>query len=253
MISLLIPKPPSVNSLFSDRRRGGRVVGRTKSKRYRAWIAEATAAILSLPRDQRAPVSGPYRLRLEIGRRKGSDLDNFLKAASDLAVSLRLIDDDRHCASLIAVWADDLRHNQARLVIAPAIIPEQAPPYPAGAPQRAGRSNTGRMSDAADKPNHGSVNAAKRARAGAGKPAPVSRGSQIVMVQGKRVAITADASRVIQQIRSGQGCNPPVSEDTRAAMISAGLARDVFGLLMLTPEGHDAFEQITSRQIGASI
>jgi crossover junction endodeoxyribonuclease RusA len=111
-----IPKPPSLNRLWRNVPR----LGRVKSKRYKQWIGAATASILSLPRADRAQTVGPYRLRIELGRRKGSDLDNYAKAISDLLVSLRLVGDDSHCVGLEMVWADDLASAQARAIVSPA-------------------------------------------------------------------------------------------------------------------------------------
>lgn len=85
--------------------------GRFKTKKYCAWIVEASP-ILRAVNDR---ISGLYEVRMEIGRRKNSDVDNRIKAAGDLLVSLGIVADDSRCERIVLEWGDDLASNRARL------------------------------------------------------------------------------------------------------------------------------------------
>lgn len=99
MTVLTLPVPPSVNALYANVPGKGRV----KTAAYRAWLTEAGWAV----RAQRpVPIVGEYELHIEVARNKRRDLDGYLKAPSDLLVSLGIIPDDRHCVVLSARWAD---------------------------------------------------------------------------------------------------------------------------------------------------
>lgn len=120
--SVILPKPPSVNSLFRnagygrDTKRSGRI----PSKRYQAWKAAAGSDLLA----SRPPkISGPYELSIQLGRRKGSDLDNYAKGVSDLLVALRIVTDDSLCERLTLEWAEDLPSKLCRVTFAPSIKP----------------------------------------------------------------------------------------------------------------------------------
>lgn len=106
-----IAKPPTLNNLYPSRGKGG---GRFKSKAYHTWIAGATARLMK----QRPPrIEAEYELRIELGRRKGSDLDNYAKAISDLLKPLGIVKDDKLCERLEITWADDLKSAEARIHI----------------------------------------------------------------------------------------------------------------------------------------
>lgn len=87
MITLNLPKPPSVNTLFSNA--PGR--GRVKTPAYRAWLEEAGWALLS---QKPAHVTGPVCLDYLIHDSGRADLGNLEKGLTDLLVSHEIIEDD---------------------------------------------------------------------------------------------------------------------------------------------------------------
>jgi len=98
MITVHIPVPPSTNGLFANI--PGR--GRIKSERYRAWLVVAGTE-LNLQRPK--AVNGPVSVDLMMKRPNGSsDIDNRIKAALDLLVLHRLIDDDKKVVDVRARW-----------------------------------------------------------------------------------------------------------------------------------------------------
>lgn len=111
--TVILPKSPSVNGLFRNvTARDGKRGGRVPTKQYRAWRAEAGRALLmSRPPRLRAA----YELEIELGRRKGSDLDNYAKGVSDLLVALKVVRDDSECARLVLTWANDLPSRMCRV------------------------------------------------------------------------------------------------------------------------------------------
>lgn len=109
-----LPKPPSLNNLYANKRSGGR----TKGKRGRQWAQAAGYIILA----SRPPkIQGAYELRIQLGRRKGSDLDNYAKALSDLLKSIGVIKDDSRAERVLLEWADDLPSAEARFSIRPYV------------------------------------------------------------------------------------------------------------------------------------
>lgn len=116
-----IPKPPSVNAAFrnaskTDRARNPRAKGRFKSQAYLSWIAQASS---TLAKSRPAAPIGFYRLELQLGRRAGSDLDNFVKCLGDTLKAFGWIVDDKLCERLEVEWADDLPANRARFRVSP--------------------------------------------------------------------------------------------------------------------------------------
>lgn len=97
-----IPIPPSVNAMYANRK-GGAGRGRYKTEAYKAWIDEAGWVV----NPQRpAPVRGKFKFFLKLPKIRG-DVDNRIKACLDLLVSLKLVDDDRHCIHAQAVIDDE--------------------------------------------------------------------------------------------------------------------------------------------------
>jgi Holliday junction resolvase RusA-like endonuclease len=95
-----MPKPPSVNGLFTNVPGKGRV----KTTRYLTWIR---AAINEVRSQKVGPVSGPVYVDITVSkRRSNADIDNLIKAPLDLLVSEGLIDDDRHVERVSCAWGD---------------------------------------------------------------------------------------------------------------------------------------------------
>ena len=82
-----VPMPPSVNCLFANVPKRGRV----PTKRYTQWRI-AAGMMLNTQRLHR--IAGPVSLEYIFGKDTRADLGNLEKAATDLLVSSNLIDGD---------------------------------------------------------------------------------------------------------------------------------------------------------------
>ncbi len=93
-MQIRLPKPPSVNAMFINRKHGtGR--GRIKSKAYNAWIAEANVVLMNQwPRNRRKAFDYPVSVSLILPYRGNSDLDNFAKPLLDFLVAVGLLSND---------------------------------------------------------------------------------------------------------------------------------------------------------------
>lgn len=101
-VEIKLPNPPSANALFSSGRRR-----RFKSPAYVAWIQ---AAGWMLRTQRPGEIKGKYEIEVTIGRgstRRRSDLDNRMKAISDLLVSHRVIEDDSLAERVTLSWGPD--------------------------------------------------------------------------------------------------------------------------------------------------
>lgn len=83
-----LPIPPSVNALY----RNVKGVGRVKSGVYKAWLNEAGWKLKTQRVDT---VIGPYVLTIRLPAKMQGDIDNRVKAISDLLVLHKIIPDDR--------------------------------------------------------------------------------------------------------------------------------------------------------------
>lgn len=94
-----LPFPPSTNTLFANVRGKGRV----KTERYKTWIAAAGWDVKGAE-----PVDGPYHLEIVLKRpdNRRRDLDNCIKAISDLLVEHGITPDDSLCQGLTVQWSD---------------------------------------------------------------------------------------------------------------------------------------------------
>lgn len=110
MASVTLPVPPSVNGLY--RNVPGR--GRVKTKEYSDWFARGYLALRHQPWDY---VPGKVLLCMKVSPQGPmADLDNRIKAAQDLLVKARVIDDDRHVVGLTACWGE-VRDNLVRIAV----------------------------------------------------------------------------------------------------------------------------------------
>lgn len=99
MITLWLPFPPSLNSLFPGK------VRRHKSKQYETWIIEAKRA---LSQQHFTCFDKPVSISYKFGRpdKRTRDLDNFFKAPNDLLVACGVIKDDSLIYKIGGEWAD---------------------------------------------------------------------------------------------------------------------------------------------------
>jgi Holliday junction resolvase RusA-like endonuclease len=110
MASVTLPVPPSVNGLY--RNVPGR--GRVKTKEYSDWFARG---YLSLRHQIWEYVPGKVLLCMKVSPQGPlADLDNRIKAAQDLLVKARVIDDDRHVVGLTACWGEQ-RDDLVRIAV----------------------------------------------------------------------------------------------------------------------------------------
>ncbi len=115
---VLLDKPPSTNSLFPDRKGGGR----RKSQEYKSWRARQHNNLIA---QRLKPLHGRVGIDILIDEASRVDLDNHLKAALDCLVHFGLIDGDgwnivRHLGVDFGVIPD--LHGVkmgARLVVSP--------------------------------------------------------------------------------------------------------------------------------------
>jgi crossover junction endodeoxyribonuclease RusA len=95
VIRAVLPYPPSTNTLY--RNVAGK--GRVKTAKYKAWIDEA-GHLLNL--GHHPAIKGDYVLDIALfqadARRR--DIDNGIKAISDLLVAHGLVEDDSKCIDL---------------------------------------------------------------------------------------------------------------------------------------------------------
>lgn len=92
--------PPSANALFANSPRG-----RFKTTKYKNWLYDAGEEL----KDQKPPhIPGPYAIEFRFGRtKKRRDLDNCIKAAGDILVAHRVVEDDSLCRKITAEWVSE--------------------------------------------------------------------------------------------------------------------------------------------------
>lgn len=113
-VSLEIPSPPSVNTIWKRSARG--IV---RSRAYQDWLSHA-GWVLRSQRPER--VGGPVLIVVSVermARDSHSDIDNRIKAVFDLLVAQHVIDDDRHVVGFCASWAPG-GNSLTRVLILPA-------------------------------------------------------------------------------------------------------------------------------------
>lgn len=96
MIHLSLPYPVSVNAMYANA--PGR--GRVKTERYKTWLNAAGWALKSA---RPSKVAGAYTLEITLFQsdKRKRDLDNTVKAISDLLVTHQLVEDDSLCTRLV--------------------------------------------------------------------------------------------------------------------------------------------------------
>ena len=104
--------PPSTNGLFAT-------VGRRRviTSAYRQW-RERAGWELTISKSK--PVTGPYKLTILLPARMRGDLDNRVKATSDLLVSLGLTPDDHQAVSVHAERSRDVLPGRCIVIVSSA-------------------------------------------------------------------------------------------------------------------------------------
>ena len=104
MLSLRLPRPPSINSMYAT---NWKTKQRFKSKKYGAWIKEAQSVLLA-----QMPVElflGEVTIDIFVSRtNRKEDISNRIKAVEDFLVSAKIIQDDSYVTSISCSWDRDL-------------------------------------------------------------------------------------------------------------------------------------------------
>lgn len=100
-VTLHLPYPPSTNRLW-QKIRGGM----SKTPRYATWTVAAGQELAS---QRPGRVRGYYMLSLSLSRpdKRRRDLDNAVKAISDLLVTHGVVDDDSMARRVMLEWLED--------------------------------------------------------------------------------------------------------------------------------------------------
>lgn len=100
-IILILPFPPSVNALW--RGAGKRVY---RSKKYMDWIKVAQP--MAIEQANGGKVSGPYDLSIWLhpSDKRKRDIDNLIKAPSDLLEDIGVIENDSLCRRLLVEYVE---------------------------------------------------------------------------------------------------------------------------------------------------
>lgn len=91
-MNLTLPVPPSVNTMF----RNVPKVGRVKTKVYRKWLQEADQYFL-MQKKRIAEIRGEYEVSIKLPKTTRGDVDNRTKAILDFLASREVTGDDRNC------------------------------------------------------------------------------------------------------------------------------------------------------------
>ena len=104
MLSLTLPRPPSVNGMFAT---NWKTKQRFKSKKYGAWIKEAQAVLLT-----QMPVEvyfGEVTIHIFVSPTNSKeDISNRIKAVEDFLVTSKIIQDDSFVTSISCSWDTQL-------------------------------------------------------------------------------------------------------------------------------------------------
>lgn len=110
-VNFTLPFPPSVNGLYFNLKKGGRV----KTTRYQNWIKEATTQLNKQSYGVRHVITPltplfkqPVEVSYVVGRpdKRTRDLSNTLKALDDIMVSYGILKDDSLIHKFTAEWGE---------------------------------------------------------------------------------------------------------------------------------------------------
>lgn len=107
MLSLKLPRPPSVNGMYAT---NWKTKQRFKSKKYGAFIKEAQAVLLT-----QMPVEvffGEVTIDIFVSRtNRKEDISNRIKAVEDFLVTSKIIQDDSYVTSISCSWDRELENE----------------------------------------------------------------------------------------------------------------------------------------------
>ena len=99
---LELPRPISTNAIW----RNVVVAGKPRTLKSREYLAWESEAGLRLNTQRPGMVEGAYGLTITVTRKSRIDLDNCVKAVSDLLQSQGVIENDRLCEQLTVKRGD---------------------------------------------------------------------------------------------------------------------------------------------------
>ncbi|MDG2570618.1 hypothetical protein P7L87_23955 [Vibrio parahaemolyticus] len=109
VVSIDLPRPPSVNNLFRNVPGKGRV----KTSDYRSWLQQAGWLIKA---QRPGKVEGEYKLLVLIGPTK-ADIGNLEKALSDLLQAHGVIENERLSQGILLERSDELPPQTIRCCV----------------------------------------------------------------------------------------------------------------------------------------
>ena len=90
-VALNLPSPVSTNDIWRPVKRGNHA-SMVRTSTYNAWVAEAGYMLNS---QHPGIVEGPYALTIKVEWSSGLDIDNCIKATSDLLQAHGVIENDK--------------------------------------------------------------------------------------------------------------------------------------------------------------
>ena len=91
-MNITLPVPPSVNTMF----RNVPKIGRVKTRAYRQWLKEEDQHFLMQKR-RIVAIAGEYEVSIKLPKTTRGDVDNRTKAVLDFLASREITEDDRNC------------------------------------------------------------------------------------------------------------------------------------------------------------
>ena len=116
-VTLVLPFPPSVNAMYSNRGRS-----RCKSAKYRTWLDAAYWALRKQYSGHSMGGEVMLQIALKAPDNRRRDLDNHAKAIQD-ALTGKVLRDDSQIKLLFLWWEDNTKGGEARVMIDPMDSP----------------------------------------------------------------------------------------------------------------------------------
>jgi len=113
MSIVFLPFPPSVNQLY----RNVPKIGRVKTAKYNVWLGDARRHIAFS--GGLALLPGRFQLTIAAAPpdKRKRDIDNICKPVLDLLVDVGAVEDDSLCEILTAYWDRDARHVKTGIMV----------------------------------------------------------------------------------------------------------------------------------------
>lgn len=112
MVTLTLKLPPSVNALYRNVAR----VGRVKTAAYRSWVTAAHYSIIAQAIPPRL-VEPPYHISIRLPLRMRGDASNRVKAIEDALVKAGVLSDDSRVYALTVRRDEEISADVCRVTI----------------------------------------------------------------------------------------------------------------------------------------